>query len=288
MNKKSLKRRVKLHASFVQHLKNEEYEGLLHTIFDFLDEVPFENPHVLEVIENAKKHLEALVELGKRTLAHDTTVQIDEMAEECRKKLRALNMSINALILEGDDATRKSVEVAYFWIRTERKDLSTWSKSLQITVVRRLLFEVQSKTEVLNALEELSLLNRFESIVALSDKIAKLMEFRTTDKNDAWQLRDNRRVDSYYDLRHMLLTLEGLSNMGKADSQMYFDVCLDIHSKLSKAHAIMRSRCTRAENEREAEKEEVIATDVDKTSENNDPGNVDYELDADSPSGEES
>lgn len=275
MKKKFFKR------SIVHYLRFDEYHSLVDNIFIYLRGVVIENSNVSEMIENAKRHIDALLQIVERRRFHDSSTAISDLADSRHKMLRSFNDTAKAGENTETQEKRDASRVIGSFLRKEKRAFSRRRINLQTTLVSRLINEVSINPEFYEAMETLSIDGLYEAIVEKTRELSKLRLKRIDDRNRLKDLAEERRHDSYEDLMIMLTTLENQANVEGPDKSFYREVCSNIQSLFVEAKVASEQR-------KSAPKDENGNGDAPKEDENGNQNDGNSEGDRENQSGIES
>ena len=255
---------IKFHTTTLYKLKNDEFRYFIQRVFNLLSEAEIEDTYIIDTMDNARKHLEVMNEYNDKPIAHDNTQVVKDMFIECRDHLISLKMFIEGFKRAVPEGKQAQVKALYLWIRTERKNLATKNRGDQAAVVARLTERVYSNAEIAEALESLSLDKHFQTIVNLSNDIIKLLQDRESDKTSESMKRETKNVLGVKDIHTMLMAVAGRANIDGPNRSYFYNLCMEMQKYLTAAGSLMKSRETRAENEKNASEGE---TNVDSSGE---------------------
>lgn len=243
--------RITITQSFMRKLTNNEFQVLVHNVFDLLGEAAIEEPHIIELIQNAEKHLEVLVDLGKKPRAHKNTKLIKELILERREQLLAIKDATDGFVRTKSEATSGAAAVLSDWLLKDRSQLGSRGINIQSGIAQRLIDEAGRNPKIAESLETLNLTESFEELMSLTNRITKLLQARVNERNEAKRKRDRRRQKCCFDLDMLFKAMQAQANMeGAFNRQDYYNLCMDIKSFLDAANAIRESRSTRSSNEK--------------------------------------
>lgn len=249
--------KIKFVYSFIRDLNNNNTQVLYQNIFELIDEANIDNEDVLEVVEDARKHLNSMVDLGKKTLAHKNTNIIKELIMDRRNNLIAIKKAVDGFLRIEAGATQTAADKLNYWLLNERAHIVSRAIVKQEGVAQRLIDEKMSDSEIGKALEMLNLLNTFEEVEELSKQITRLSQERISEKNKAKQMRDEKNEMAYLDMKALLKTLELKANRkGAKDRETYHNLCMNINTFLVEANADKKAESTRSKNKEGSENED--------------------------------
>lgn len=237
--------KIKFDRNVFNIVNNEEYYNLVNTIFARLDNASFEEPHVLDDVGRAKRHLDGITAIATRTNFHGNTELMAKLGEERRLMIMGLSYAIKSELYAETEAKRKAARMVYIWIRHERKLISKPRVEGQTGMVNRLNAEVQSRPELLAALEQIHVIERFEKIVELTKEIEGMLIARNHDVKTKPVSMELPREKCNHDMEIMLNTLAGIANSeGHPSRAEYHNLCLELRGYMTSAKAKVSLRRT--------------------------------------------
>mgnify|MGYP001237739471 CR=1 FL=1 len=246
--------KIKFVYSFIRDLNNNNTQVLYQNIFELIDEVNIDNEDVLEVVEDARKHLNSMVDLGKKTLAHKNTNIIKNLIMDRRNNLIAIKKAVDGFLRIEAGATQTAADKLNYWLLNERVNIGSQAIVKQEGVAQRLIDEKMRDSEIGKALEALNLLNTFEEVEELSKQITRLSQERISEKNKAKKIRDEKNEMSYEDMVNLLKTLELKANRKNTkDREVYHNLCMNINTFLVEANADKKAESTRGKNREDSD-----------------------------------
>ena len=283
-------KRIIFKRRFLNHIKNDEYQNLIKTIFKRLDDEAIEETHITNVVNNAKRHLDGITDIATKTNFHGNTQLIAQLGEERRKMIMGLNYAIKSDLYAETKEKREAARLVYIWIRHERKLISMPRVEGQTGMVNRLQADLQKDPKLREALKVIHADKRFEKIVSMTKEIEGMFIERNHDiKTKPINMKLPRKKCNE-DLQTMFEALAGMANTEGAHRVKYHNLCLEIQGLMIRTESKMILRKTLKAKEKENNPdvadtpEENTASEATTISndENTEPG-IEYTPDSNDP-----
>ena len=134
--------------SFIRDLNNNNTQVLYQNIFELIDEANIDNKDVLEVVEDARKHLNSMVDLGKKTLAHKNTDIIKELVMDRRNNLITIKKAVDGFLRIEPGATQTAADKLNYWLLNERVNIVSRAIVRQEGAAQRLIDEKMRDSKI--------------------------------------------------------------------------------------------------------------------------------------------
>lgn len=251
----------RLSVAILQKMTHTEVNGFFKRALTKIGLYGIEDPHVIMLVENASKHLEVQEELSKTPMAHEATPEIQSKFDECRDNLTRVKETIMTLRRVRNAEEKEMYKVLNFWIRTARRNMTSYARMDQAEAVRALKAGVEANPMILNYLETLNIDKSFEQAVQLDDEMIKLSNERSQDRGYYKDVRLDNRETAVFNLQLLFNTFVAMANVENSDQEMYQDLCRTLDTMLIETHAVWKSRITRLANGEDISDEEDMGFD---------------------------
>lgn len=231
-------------VGFVNHLKNEEFSNLYKGVIRLLDNVEFENEHLISVFENAKNQAVNIKYIANVTSEHPLTKTLKEAAKTRCEHLVSLRHYADASCKAIDLNIVSAGKKVSFWLKFHRRSFSYPGVLSQTHLVHNLVTLMDEQEGVEEALEIIGCKVLFNTIVEETERIAAIHTQREVEIARRKKKVGQKRSDIYGDLRILFTTLENFANMPSAKREMYQRLCLDLVGLIGRYKAVLNSRLT--------------------------------------------
>lgn len=276
------KKRIQLTAAALRHMTNKQFFKVYDNINTRFEEQDFEDTHILFLHNNVKRHGKSIDLLRNWTSAHDATEIAQGLMSDSREILRGIRDGVYSFERLANASKRATVQLLKGWLKEVEREMVSRTKRDFFYAVSVLKSRLDEDPDLVEALEEINLMEPFITVTTNLNAIEALDMIREEDRSKGKETRRDFRKLVVNDIQMLFNGVSTFANIIWEDRDMYYDFCLSLEAYLVVEWALHKADATRRENEKEKDGD-IESDEGDTSTTESDDQSDDSEFDSDEP-----
>ncbi len=250
---------INFETGFLRDVKNSKYVSIYCRIVDQLQQADFKHKHLLDTIE-----LLTLYDITLKdhwgNIKYKNTPEIQELHKERRKRLASFRDLVDKLTNLKGFISESNAVLLQKWLKPLRPKIGSRNTLEEMRIVYEIVSSVDFYNDLNAAIKEANLLNFVDDLAELNNKIIDL-ETERQEHVSTRALGQERKLNSYEDLKMVLWVLNSVIKVGTTDAELAQRVGMSIDAMLRRERGYVRMVGTKKEIREERESENENKTD---------------------------